>query len=52
MQTIEYAGYKRRIVLRNPLAFDSDGDVVDEDDEAIDPELMDENPYKDIHLEG
>jgi RXT2-like, N-terminal len=52
VQDIEYAGYKRRIVLRNSLAYDEDGDVVDDDDtEAIDPALMDDNPYKDIRLE-
>jgi hypothetical protein len=53
-QTIEYAGYKRRIVSRNPLAFDQDGDIVDDDDDAedVDPELMDDNPYDGIRLEG
>jgi hypothetical protein len=39
--------------LRNPLAYDEDGDVVDDDDtDVIDPALMDDNPYKDIRLEG
>ena len=54
LQTILYNGFKRRIISRNPLLLDDYGDVVDEEeviDEAdVDP--VEENPYKDIKLEG
>jgi hypothetical protein len=53
-QEIDYAGYRRSIISRNPLLFDDDGDVVDEDDELEDGEAapLEENPYQDIKLEG
>lgn len=39
---------------RNPPKYDSEGDELDEEDaeEHADPEMADENPFGDIHLEG
>jgi len=53
-QKIDYNGYSRHIINRNPLRIDADGDVVDDDDSDSLPDLSDaeENPYADIRLEG
>ncbi|EDN04118.1 hypothetical protein I7I51_08748 [Histoplasma capsulatum] len=50
---INHAGYTRDIVERNPPKYDSEGDELDEEDaeEHADPEMADENPFGDIHLE-
>ncbi|EGE79648.1 hypothetical protein BDDG_02589 [Blastomyces dermatitidis ATCC 18188] len=50
---INHAGYTRDILERNPPKYDSEGDELDEEDaeEHADPELADENPFGEIHLE-
>ncbi|KLJ12743.1 hypothetical protein EMPG_09479 [Blastomyces silverae] len=50
---INHAGYTRDILERNPPKYDSEGDELDEEDAAehADPELADENPFGEIHLE-
>ncbi|KGM92583.1 uncharacterized protein PADG_11415 [Paracoccidioides brasiliensis Pb18] len=50
---INHAGYTRDILERNPPKYDSEGDELDEEDvdEHADPEMGDENPFADIHLE-
>lgn len=53
LQNILYNGYKRRIISRNPLLVDEDGDIADEGDENdLDLEPIEEDPYKDIRIEG
>jgi hypothetical protein len=53
-QAIAYNGFKRRIISRNPLLLDDDGDVVDDDEEVDNAyfEPIEDNPYKDVKLEG
>ncbi|OAX78575.1 hypothetical protein ACJ72_07115, partial [Emergomyces africanus] len=50
---INHAGYTRDILERNPPKYDSEGDELDEEDadEHADPEMADENPFGDVHLE-
>jgi hypothetical protein len=53
-EQIDYNGYKRRIISRNPLYMDEDGDLVD-DEGDVDENIatpVEPNPYKDIRLEG
>ena len=53
-QKIEHAGYKRYILQRNPIRYDSEGDELDEDDEDIeaDAAAAEENPFSEIALES
>ncbi|KAI9738617.1 MAG: hypothetical protein M1834_008121 [Cirrosporium novae-zelandiae] len=50
---VNYAGYDRYIISRNPKRYDTDGDELedDEEDEEADAAALEENPYGDIHLE-
>ncbi|KAK2772692.1 hypothetical protein FQN53_004471 [Emmonsiellopsis sp. PD_33] len=50
---VEYAGYKRDILEFNPPKYDSEGDELDgdDDDEHADPEMAEENPFAEVHLE-
>ncbi|KAF2862794.1 hypothetical protein K470DRAFT_268747 [Piedraia hortae CBS 480.64] len=51
---INYAGYERPIMSRLPTRYDEDGDVVEEDemeDEDIDAEPVEDNPFADVQLE-
>lgn len=55
MQEINYAGYRRYIISRNPPKFDADGDMIYDDDEleeGEEAEPLEENPYGKIKLEG
>ena len=51
---IEYAGYQRYILSRNPKRYDDYGDELEDDeiDEKADAEAAEENPYNEIKLEG
>jgi hypothetical protein len=52
-QDIYYNSYKRRIISRNPLLVDEDGDIVDDGDETdLDLDPIEDDPYKDIKLES
>jgi hypothetical protein len=46
---VEYAGYHRYILHDNPLRFDHDGDLIDDD--HLDSPDQDENPWADTKLE-
>ncbi|KAF2761597.1 hypothetical protein EJ05DRAFT_178283 [Pseudovirgaria hyperparasitica] len=51
---IEHGGYHRNVLGLNPLKFDADGDVVEDDEyEESDPDLSpnEDNPYGEIKLE-
>ncbi|PGH19121.1 hypothetical protein AJ80_04199 [Polytolypa hystricis UAMH7299] len=50
---IEYAGYTRDILERNPPKYDSEGDELDDEDEDdyAEAEAMEENPFADVFLE-
>ncbi|KAL2043383.1 hypothetical protein N7G274_003689 [Stereocaulon virgatum] len=52
-RSIEYAGYKRHILRRNPKRYDGDGDEIpsDESDEEADARAAENNPYVGIRLE-
>lgn len=49
-----YNGYTRTIISKAPLVVDRDGDVVEdaEDDSNSDFEDAEEDPYKDVRIEG
>lgn len=52
-QRVKHAEYERDVLDYNPIGLDSEGDEVDEgDEEHIDPDVTDENPYGLVHLEG
>ena len=53
MQRIEYAGYHRCIISRNPRRFDEDGDELDDEDvdEQADAAAVEDNPFGEIKLE-
>lgn len=53
-QNVEYAGYRRGILRRNPVRQDEDGDVIDreDEDEEADVRAAEDNPYAGIHLES
>lgn len=50
---MNYNGYQREIISKNPARVDADGDVLDDEEES-NPDLTDaeEDPYQDIKLEG
>ncbi|KAF2667717.1 hypothetical protein BT63DRAFT_480644 [Microthyrium microscopicum] len=55
-QEINYHGYRRRIISRNPLLFDEYGDLIEEDssdEEGDKPEgaPLEDNPYENINLQ-
>lgn len=57
-QRIDYAGYSRHIIHNNPLRFDDDGDLIDDDDfernrddQADDDAHYDDNPWAETKLE-
>lgn len=52
LQNAEHAGYRRRILQRNPSRYDSEGDELDDDDSdaTADADAAEENPYSEIAL--
>jgi RXT2-like, N-terminal len=53
-QKVEYAGYTRYILDRNPRRYNEYGEELEdsETDEEADADAADENPYSGIRLEG
>lgn len=54
MQQVNHAGYQRYIIQQNPLRYDEDGDLIDdemEEDGDYDS-LTDDNPWGGTRLEG
>lgn len=51
---VNHAGYQRYIIQPNPLRYDQDGDLIDEEDdvEAADLSPNEDNPFSETRLEG
>ena len=51
-QKLNYNGFERHTISRNPPMVDPDGDVVDEDEEDSDADLTpaEEDPYADVQI--
>ena len=54
LQKINHAGYDRYIIQPNPLRYDKDGDLIDDehDPDAADLSDSDDNPWNGTRLEG
>ncbi|KAJ6150806.1 hypothetical protein N7470_007400 [Penicillium chermesinum] len=52
-EKVEHAGYTRRILKRNPIRYDSEGDELldDDEDSETDTTITEENPFAGVVLE-
>ncbi|KAB8748969.1 hypothetical protein FH972_026520 [Carpinus fangiana] len=50
---LNYNGYQREIISKNPARVDADGDVFDDEEEESNPDLTDaeDDPYEEVKLE-